>query len=257
MGKFDRIGAEGTGEIFLARIQDMVNVCTQKCVPKFTAFLDESQVFAASRYLEKNAVCGCCFWGGYPGAKRQMLGVFPEYMEPSGEHFPIAAFTITYRAVDKLSHRDFLGSLMALQIKREAVGDILVSDGICSLFTTDKVAPLVLSEIQKIGRTGVKIEQGLTAQPVAEEKFLDISGTVASMRLDCVVSLLMGKSREKTNELIKGGIVSVNYQICENNSMSVSTGDIITVKGFGKARVSEEIRKTKKDRYFIVLQKYI
>ena len=159
MGKFDRIGAEGTGEIFLARIQDMVNVCTQKCVPKFTAFLDESQVFAASRYLEKNAVCGCCFWGGYPGAKRQMLGVFPEYMEPSGEHFPIAAFTITYRAVDKLSHRDFLGSLMALQIKREAVGDILVSDGICSLFTTDKVAPLVLSEIQKIGRTGVKIEQ--------------------------------------------------------------------------------------------------
>ena len=250
MGKFDRIGAEGTGEIFLARIQDMVNVCTQKCVPKFTAFLDESQVFAASRYLEKNAVCGCCFWGGYPGAKRQMLGVFPEYMEPSGEYFPIAAFTITYRAVDKLSHRDFLGSLMALQIKREAVGDILVSDGICSLFTTDKVAPLVLSEIQKI-------EQGLTAQPVAEEKFLDISGTVASMRLDCVVSLLTGKSREKTNELIKGGIVSVNYQICENNSMSVSTGDIITVKGFGKARVSEEIRKTKKNRYFIVLQKYI
>lgn len=71
----------------------------QKCVPKFTAFLDESQVFAASRYLEKNAVCGCCFWGGYPGAKRQMLGVFPEYMEPSGEYFPIAAFTITYRAV--------------------------------------------------------------------------------------------------------------------------------------------------------------
>ena len=119
------------------------------------------------------------------------------------------------------------------------------------------MAPLVLSEIQKIGRTGVKIEQGLTAQPVAEEKFLDISGTVASMRLDCVVSLLTGKSREKTNELIKGGIVSVNYQICENNSMSVSTGDIITVKGFGKARVSEEIRKTKKDRYFIVLQKYI
>lgn len=257
MGKLDRVGTEGADELLLARIQDIVDTCAQRCIPKFTAFLDESQVFAISRYLEKNAVSGYCFWGGYSGAKRQMLGVFPEYMEPSGEHFPVAAFTITYRAVDKLSHRDFLGSLMALQIKREAVGDILVSEGVCSLFTTDKVAPLVLSEIQKIGRTGVKVEPGLLTEPIAEEKFLDISGTVASMRLDCVISLLTGKSREKTNELIKSGIVSVNYQVCENNSMSVNTGDIITVKGFGKARVSDEIRKTKKDRYFIVLQKYI
>lgn len=257
MGTFDRIGAEGTDELFLARIQDMADTCRQKCIPKFTAFLDESQVFAASRYLEKQAISGCCFWGGYPGAKRQMLGFFPDYMEPSGEHFPIAAFTITYRTVDKLSHRDFLGSLMALQIKREAVGDILVSDGICSLFTTDKVAPLVLSEVRKIGRVGVKVEQGLIVAPVAEEKFAEISGTVASMRLDCVISLLTGKSREKAAVLIKSGVVSVNYQVCDNNSMSVNTGDIITVKGFGKARVSEEIRKTKKDRYFIVLQKYI
>ncbi len=257
MGNFNRSGTEDTEELFLARIRDMADTCERKCVPRFTAFLDESQVFAAKRYLERSMVSGYLFWGGYSGAKRQMLGFFPDYMEPSESDFPIEAFTVTYRAVDKLSHRDFLGSLMALQIKREAIGDILVSDGSCSLFTTDKVAPLVLSDIRKIGRVGVKVVQGLTTEPIAEEKFSDISGTVASMRLDCVTSLLVGKSREKTGELIKSGVVSVNYQICENNSMSVKSGDVITVKGFGKARVPDELRKTKKDRYFIVLQKYI
>ncbi len=243
--------------LFAARLQDIFETVEQRCIPKFTSYLDERQVFLAQEYLKHRHKENWMLWGGYDHAQRQMLGVFPDYLEPEEAAFPIAALTFRFRKEDTLSHRDFLGSLMALQIKREAVGDILVSEGNCILFVTDKVEPLICSEITKIGRTGVKIEKGITASLSREEQFREISGTVASLRLDCVVSLMTGKSREKACELIRAGLVSLNHRETESNSAAVETGDILSVRGFGKAKLSEQLRETKKGRIYITLLKYL
>ena len=249
--------ASAGDELFFIKLQQAYDMVQRKMVPKFTSFLDEGQVFLARRYVEQYRLENALFWGGYKDAKRCMLGFFPDYMEPTGDAFPMASFTALYRKADCLSHRDFLGSLMALQIKREAVGDILVSEGSCIMFVTDKVAPLVSGEISKIGRVGVKIEPGITMPILAEEKFQEISGTVASLRLDCMVALLTGKSWEKAGDFIKAGIVSLNYRVEEKGSIPVTAGDILTVRGFGKAKVSAEMNQTKKGRYFVLLQKYV
>ena len=243
--------------LFYAKLDDLFDAAERKCIPKFTSFLDESQQFLAEKYLARRQRPGWMLWGGYEGAGRRMLGVFPDYMEPAPEQFPLAAFTASYRKADALTHRDFLGSLMALGIRREAVGDILPAEGYCLFFTTDKIQALVLGELEKIGRTGVRLEAGLHMALPEGEKFQEISGTVASLRLDCVVALLTGKSREKAGELIQGGLVAKNYQLCDSNSAAVNPGDILSVRGFGKARLSEEIRTTKKERCFITLMKYV
>lgn len=243
--------------LFYAKLDDLFDAAERKCIPKFTSFLDESRQFLAQKYLKANRRTGWMFWGGYEGAGRRMLGVFPDYMEPAPEQFPAASFTAFYRKADSLTHRDFLGSLMALGIKRDAVGDILPAEGYCLFFTTDKVEALVLDEIQKVGRTGVRVESGLHMALPEGEKFQEISGTVASLRLDCVVALLTGKSREKAGELIQGGLVAKNYLLCDSNSAAVNPGDILSVRGFGKARLAEEVRMTKKERCFITLMKYV
>lgn len=196
-------------------------------------------------------------WGGYEGAKRQMLGVFPDYMEPDPAVFPIEPFTFHYRKSDQLTHRDFLGSLMGLQLKRETVGDILVSEGNCVLFVTDKVSPLVQNEVQKIGRVGVRVSAGIQVPISTEQRFQELVGTVASLRLDCVVAFFTGKSREKAGELIHSGMVFLNYREMAEKDVPVAPGDVITVRGYGKAQLSDQIKKTKKDRYLISLQKYI
>jgi len=244
-------------ELFFSKLDDLFETVERKCIPKFTMFLDEKQVFLAKAHLERRHFENWLLWGGYENATRKILGVFPDYIEPDGTHFPISPLTFRYREEDQLTHRDFLGSLMALQIKREAVGDILVSAGNCVLFVTDKVEPLLLNEVTKIGRTGVKIEQGITVPFSFEQRFQEITGTVASMRLDCMVSLLTGKSREKSCDMIKAGLVSLNHREVESNSASVEQGDILTVRGYGKAKVGDDLRRTKKDRCFVTLFKYI
>ncbi len=243
--------------LFCAKLDDLFETVERKCIPKFTSFLDESRQFLAERYLERTKRTNWMLWGGYEGAKRRMLGAFPDYMEPEAERFPLASFTALYRKADTLTHRDFLGSLMALEVKREAVGDILPAEGYCLFFTTDRLEMLVLGELEKIGRVGVRVEKGLQMAPPEGERLEKISGTVASLRLDCVVSLLTGKSREKASELIQNGLVAKNYQLCASNSATVNPGDILSVRGFGKAKVTEDIRITKKDRCFITLMKYI
>lgn len=257
MGGFVKQASSEPEALFYARLDDLFDTAERRCIPKFTSFLDESQQFLAERYLERTKRSGWMLWGGYEGAVRRMLGAFPDYMEPSLEQFPIAPFTASYRKADMLTHRDFLGSLMALGIKREAVGDILPAEGSCLFFTTDRIQALVLGEVEKIGRTGVRLEPGVHMALPEGAKFQEISGTVASLRLDCVVALLTGKSRERAGELIQGGLVAKNYQLCDSNSAAVKPGDILSVRGFGKARLAEEVRMTKKDRCFITLMKYV
>lgn len=249
--------AELDDSLFVARLQDLFDAAEQRNIPKFTSYLDERQIYIAQEQLKHREPDSWMLWGGYDGAQRQMLGVFPEYMEPSAEAFPLAALTFHFRKEDALTHRDFLGSLMALQIKREAVGDILVAEGICVLFVTDKVEPLICNEITKIGRVGVRIDRGVTVPLPQTQRFREISGTIASLRLDCVVALMTGKSREKACELIRAGLVNLNHRETESNSAVVAAGDVLSVRGFGKARLSEELRETKKGRFYVTLLKYL
>ena len=59
-----------------------------------------------------------------------------------------------------LSHRDILGSLMALGIKRETVGDILIEEGRAVVFVCGDVKEYILNQVEKIGRVGVDMTEG-------------------------------------------------------------------------------------------------
>ena len=97
-----------------------------------------------------SAAAGFSSWrlyGGFPEAERKVAGFFPDYVEPDGlDMFPIMPLTAHFREQDKLSHRDFLGSLMGLRISRELVGDILVGNGMAVFFVLEKAAPVLLDE---------------------------------------------------------------------------------------------------------------
>ena len=248
---------EKADEIFSARVQNMIAAATDKNYPKYSLFLDEHQQMLALGILKKHQCEHYHFYGGFKEAKRKMLCVYPDYLQIEDLSFPIRYLSFTYRKSDTLKHRDFLGSLMALQIKRETVGDIAVGEGLCSIAVGESTADYILNNVRKIGRVGVAVCETESPSIQVQQEFEEQSGTVASLRIDSVAALATKLSRSKTVQLIEAGKVAVNYQEISSASQMLKPGDVISVRGFGKYILGEEIRETKKGRYYIMMHKYI
>ena len=241
-------------QILIARIIDTADICERTNKPKFFGFLSPEQTVLAEKFLENRNI-NYRFFGGFDEAQRVILGCFPNWVEEI--FFPVSAITFNYRKTDILSHRNFLGSLMALGIKRETVGDILVENGRAVVFLSDEVKKFVLTQVSKIGRVGVTLSEGYSKPLPQLNKMVDATDTVASSRLDCVVSSLASISRARALDLIENGFVSVNSVICEKATKLVNDGDIITVRGKGKFVITSLSGKTKKQRTVLEFKKYI
>ena len=245
--------------LFSARLEDMVSRCERDGTAVFSSFLDERQCAEAELWCRANAgALRYALYGGYPDARRKMLAVYPDYFgEDISDMFPMKCLTFTYRKEDKLTHRDFLGSFMGQQLKREVIGDIVTKEGIAQTLVTDVAAKLIASSVTKIGRVGVKISGDRPFELENAQQFQDISGTVASLRLDCIVSLAAKVSREKAATLIRADRVDVNHITADSLSQELREGDIISVRGCGRFVLSGINGETKKRRIHIILRKYI
>lgn len=241
-------------ELFKARVKDAAEICVKTSRPKYFGFLSAAEAVLAEQLL-KNPPCRTAFYGGYKQAERVMLGCFPDWMEEDG--FPITALTFKYRESDALSHRDFLGSLMALGIKRETVGDILTEEGRAVVFVTDEICEYIKSQVTKIGRTGVAVTEGYTTPLPEGDKLAEFTDTAASDRIDCVISALCGFSRARALDALSEGIVTVNSVTVTKPAKSVCEGDIISVRGKGRFLISSLEGRTKKNRIVINYKKYI
>lgn len=257
--KFNLFGVRLTDEdnILLRSISDKISLSEKHFAPKFTFFLDERQCELAETVLRNSGIDNYFLFGGYDNAKRKILAVAPPYSYVNLPEFPIKALTVSYREADKLSHRDILGSLMSLNIERKTVGDIIVGDGKSIVFLYDTVASDVLFSVKKIGRTGVKITEGFYEELIPKQEFKEISGTVASLRLDCIVSEALKLSREKAANLIKKNGVVVNYTEQFSTSYLMKEKDTFSVKGYGKFILSSINGVSKKDRIHITIMKYV
>ena len=197
------------------------------------------------------------FVQGFAEAERRIFGALPDWMDPQdGTGYPVAGITVQFPAQFSLSHRDFLGALMHLGLKRDSIGDILVGEGVVVLFVRDTVQPLLLAELVKVGRVGVKTAPGVPEQLPQAHRFEECSGTVSSLRLDAVAAFFIREGREKAARLIRSGMVTVNGAVCESVSAQVQPGDKIAVRGHGKFVLQQVGARTKKERLHITCLKY-
>ena len=248
MGKGQQFLSE-EHKILAARIADLKKISEKSRSPMYSGFLADWEQTLAEQMLGGSPHS---FWGGCDESARKMLcvGVCEE------EDFPISPITFTYRKCDILSHRDFLGALMNLGIKRETLGDILVGEGYAIVFAERHLEEHICREISKIGRIGVKACAGLNA-PIPRQKFQSLSGVVASVRLDSVAAVMCCQSREKTSKLISGGLVQLNGIVCTNGSKQLEQGEIVAIRGTGKFRLEKIGAVTKKGNIHIEINKFL
>lgn len=262
-------------KLLSARIADLIEE-TERGYVTNTSFLDLSEVFFLKEYVKRSALSQRIFlFGGYDNAERKCAFFLPEYFESVIEDAEdiksvfemlyddisakIRAVRISGSGYKTLTHRDYLGALLHLGINRSALGDICVtSEHGCMLFASPAVAELITSGCEKIGSDKVKIEQlPLSLDFKYERKMKDISDTVASDRLDCVVSSLANVSREKAKELILSALVECNYTQALRTDLKIQNGDTVSVRGVGKFIIEDITDETKKGRLRLSAKKYI
>lgn len=244
-------------KILLNHVGDWVHLANNKYIVKYSFFLNEKQAVLCRKLFDSMKFDNYKFHGGYDRAERKVLSVFSESAIPENSDFPITPLDFTYRATDKLSHRDFLGSLMSLNISRDTIGDIIVGEGCTVVFVYNTVLQTIIDNITKIGKVGVNISQRTYSDVIKSESFLEIEGTVASLRLDCIISLALHISREKARNVILSKSVSVNYfEVCRPD-FCLKENDKFSVRGYGKFVFESVNGMSKKDRFHITLKKYV
>ena len=244
-------------KLLLNQISDWIYLAENKYAKKFSFFLNENQIGLCEKLFASQKFSNYSFWGGYDNAKRKILCVYSPYDEIEEDEYPFIPLIFKFRQQDKLSHRDFLGSLMSLNISRNTIGDIIVQDGVAQVFVSDKIAPLIIENISKIGRVGVDVEEGKLDNIDVSESFEEISGTVSSLRLDCVLSLVLRLSREKIKTLVATRDINVNYMLINKPDYLLKQDDVFSVRGYGKFVFESVDGITKKDRFHITIKKYI
>lgn len=250
-----RCDIDGDERIFLAHVEDMLSMCERDYSPKYSEFLDERRAMLAKALLDGRGYSFYRFFGGYEGAVRTVLCVYPEYYVPEDGDFPFKTVKFSFRAQDKPTHSQFLGTIMSLQIKRGMVGDIVISEGSASVLVCNEGLDDVLS-LSKIGRTGVKTEITGFDSISRQDSFDELSRSVSALRLDCVVSAATDLSRDKTSALIRSEGIEVNYSRVFSPSHTLSEGDVFSVRGKGKFILSDIGGRSRRDRIFITLKKY-
>ncbi len=244
-------------KLFCDHLSDMLRDVERNWTARFSFFLDERQQALASRFLARSGFHQSLLYGGYEKAGRRLLGLFPDYQEPEQTAFPIKAVTVSYRPADKPRHPDILGTLMGLNVKRELVGDILLGEEYAVIFLLEPAYTLVLNELRKIGRAGVRVEGGIPAVLPEPYTLKPIGGTVSSLRLDCLVAFFTNLSRDKASQLIRSGQVSVNFFEVEELSYSVAEGDIFSIRGYGRFVLTHVGGLSQKGRYHLLGHQYI
>lgn len=244
--------------MLLAKLWDKVQSGMRKNIPTHTSFLSPREQQMAQFLLGDHP--GLTFFGGHPEAERKMLAYLPDYLDESfwlDDDSPIVCIHADFYRTEAPTHRDFLGALVGSGITRECVGDILVNDGFCEFFTTAEMAGYILQNFESAGRTSLKLKKiGLNEVSLPEQKFLEIRDTVASVRLDSILSSGFRISRGTAADYINAGRVAIDGLPCEKADKPVPEGAKLSVRGLGKIKLAQIGHTTKKGRISVIIHRY-
>ena len=245
--------------MLLAKIWDKINAGLRRNIPSSTCFLSPREL-EMTRYLF-GELEGLYAFGGYAGAERQMLIYLPEYLDETAlyeEDSPLVCLRAFFYEGDNPSHRDFLGALMGAGIAREVVGDICVGKDSCDFFVTAEIAPYVLQNFTSAGRTKISLSRiPLSDIHVPEPEVKEIRDTLASVRLDSVISSGFRIGRSLAAQYVAAGKAAINGLPCEKPDKAVTQGDKISLRGMGKILLRSVGGQTKKGRISVVIDRYI
>ena len=255
----EKIARSPEDRMLLAKLWDKINAGIRKNIPANTCFLSPRELEMA-RFLFGEEE-GLHSFGGYGDAERKMLVYLPDYLEEDAlyqEDSPCVCLRAEFYQGDTLSHRDFLGALMGAGIGRETLGDICVGKEHCDFFVTREIAPYILQNFLSAGRAKLSLRQiPLGDADIPQPEVKEIKDTMASLRLDSVISSGFRIGRSLASQYVTTGKAAIDGLPCEKPDKQVAEGMKISVRGLGKIKLQAVNGRTKKDRISVVIHRYV
>ena len=229
------------------RFEDLANRSFEREYTIYSDFLGLSEI---SELCAVRLSVPVNLWGGFSDAERVVACFGDREYYKDNKDFPINCIMIepvNQKFADTLLHRDFLGSLMGLGIRREMLGDIIINENCGYLFVIDSICDYIIDNLTQVKHTTVKCslvdEIPQNALPIPERNEVIVS----SERLDVLVSAVYNLSRSKAQVLFNQEKVFINGAV-KSSSFVAKTGDKISVRGYGRFIYNGVLRHTKKDR---------
>ena len=251
--------------LLISKLIDKIRFCETKNKIQTTDFLDEMEQKLLENFLKSQKISNYFYTGGFEEAERKILVIYPEKLENIitninlNEYINSVRIELPNEMHGEYSHKNYLGGLMKLGISREKIGDILVDESGADILVIPEMLKFLIINIPSLTRfSKSKIEQiNLENLKKIEIKIQTIKITVASMRLDNIVSELAKCSRVKSNELLAQERVLLNHEIVEKSSKEVKENDTITIRGRGRFIIKNVVGNSRKGRLFIEVEKFI
>lgn len=238
------------------RLSELSERSYQRGVYEYSEFLNMAEQDALTRIMPPNRYR---LWGGYDNAERRLACFGSNALCGYEETPPVACIKISplqQKFADALTHRDFLGSLMALGIRREVLGDIILHENVGYLFCLDTIAPYIIENLIQVRHTSVACET-VDAPPVESTQLPPESEfVVAGLRCDAVIAAVYNLSRSESQALFAQKVVFINAALCQSPAKALAEGDVVSVRGKGRFLYSGEKLTTKKGKLRIIARVY-
>ncbi len=249
----------------LSQVLDKIEFSKVKDKIECTDFLDMYQVSLVENFLRKIKIQNYKLYGGYEESERKVLIVYPEKYDEKmlGKNYnkivKIVRVKLSEEEEGKYSHRNYLGGIVKLGLKREKVGDIIVYEEGADIITVEDFADILKQQLPSLTRfenSEVIVEEIQNLQK-REVKVENIKIIVPSLRLDNFVSDLAKTSRSKAVQIIDQERVFVNGKNETKASKLLKLNDVITIRGKGRFVIKELAGTTRSGRTIVVIEKYV
>ncbi len=233
------------------RFMELANRSYEQNIFTFTGFLSLPELNLFYQIKPQLEFAGVTVFGGTEAADRKMIRFGKKEDLGYEEDFPIVCIAIEpviEKFGEHLNHRDYLGALMNLGIERENLGDIFIKEKTGYVFCLKRIADYIIENLDKVRHTSVKLKMLEKKEEFAQKEMEEMVVLTASERIDGVLAKVYQLSRSQSMELFREKKIYVNSRLCENNSLLLKAGNVISVRGFGKfvyEGISHETKKGK------------
>lgn len=241
------------------KIIDIANRSYKQNIYTFSNFLSITELSILYSMKKELSFISFDTFGGYDGCERAMVRFGSEELFGYTEDFPITVIKISpliEKFSEELGHRDYLGALMNLGIKRELLGDIIINNKTAYVLCVEHIANYITDNLNTIKHTHVQCELSNLPQDSQAKKLEDIEIISASPRIDAVVAAITHLSRSQALNYFTSKKIYVNNLCMENNSYQLKCDDILVIRGYGKYIYKGFNKETRKGRVYIQLQHY-
>ena len=261
--------------IFLRTIEEKYERFLDYYTIMSSDFLSLEQQSMLAGFLRAHHTEGVYLFGGYPEAERRQVlflpdytGIAPQardadlldYFRANPEDCPIDLLEVQVppAARERLTHRDYLGALMGEGIRREKIGDIVVTENGAQIIATREMCAYLAQNFLHVGRFEVNVKNlSIFDLSYRESQTNNLHFTISSPRIDNIVAAVYGLSRRLATEAILAGRVFVNGVETTKPDMSLKGGEKIVLRGKGKAIYRGVDGTSKKGKQYINVDKYI